>query len=66
MSVEVRVHEGAGASTVERVLSLIDEASRPRPLPEVLGVLCAEVSAVVGAEIASLYVRDEDALVLRA
>ncbi|MBX3270308.1 MAG: GAF domain-containing protein [Sandaracinaceae bacterium] len=66
MSLEVRVHEGAEATTVERVLSLIDEAARPRPLPEVLGVLCAEVSHVVAADIASLYVRDDDALVLRA
>ncbi|MCB9598049.1 MAG: GAF domain-containing protein [Sandaracinaceae bacterium] len=66
MSVEVRVHEGPAATTVERVLSLIDEAARPRPLAEVLGVLCAEVSAVVAADVASLYVRDEEALILRA
>ncbi len=63
---EVRVHEGDSAATIERVLSLIDEAARPRPLPEVLGVLCSEVAAVVGAEVASLYVRVDDSLVLRA
>ena len=66
MSVEVRVHEGAGATRVERALSLIDEAARPRPLPEVLGVLCAEVAAIVDARIASIYVREDDGLVLRA
>lgn len=54
---------------IERVLDLIDEAARPRPLAEVLGVLCAEVAAIVGAEVASVYVRDEAAdneLVMRA
>ena len=66
MSVEVRVHEGDSAGTIERVLSLIDEAARPRPLPEVLGVLCAEAAAIVGAEVASIYVRVDDSLVLRA
>lgn len=66
MSVEVRVHEGAAAARIARALSLIDEAARPRPLAEVLGVLCAEVAAISVSEIASLYVREEDALVLRA
>ena len=66
MSVEVRVHEGESAGTIERVLSLIDEAARPRPLPEVLGVLCGEVAAVIGAAVASIYVRVDDSLVLRA
>jgi len=66
MSVEVRVHEGASAERVEKVLSLIDEAARPRPAAEVLGVLCSEVAAVIGAEVASIYVRVDDSLVLRA
>jgi len=66
MTVEVRVHEGRDAGPIERVLTLIDEAARPRPIAEVLGVLCAEVGEVVEAEIASLYVRDDDELVLRA
>lgn len=66
---EVRVHE-RGDRRIERILDLIDEAARPRPLPEVLGVLCAEVAAIVGAPIASIYVREpapNDAeLVMRA
>lgn len=66
MAVEVRVHEGADATRIERALTLIDEAARPRPLPEVLGVLCAEVATIVEADIASFYVREEDELVLRA
>lgn len=67
-SVEVRVHEDDDPR-IERILDLIDEAARPRPLEEVLGVLCAEVAAVVEAQVASIYVRDDDAddtLVMRA
>lgn len=66
---EVRVHE-RDDRRIARILDLIDEAARPRPLPEVLGVLCAEVSAIVDAQVASIYVRDaapNDAeLVIRA
>lgn len=68
-SVEVRVHE-RGDLRIERILDLIDEAARPRPLREVLGVLCAEVAAIVDAQVASIYVRepppDDDELVMRA
>lgn len=66
MSVEVTVHEGDDDPRIERVLTLIDEAARPRPLVEVLGVLCAEVAAIVDCQVASIYVREADALVLRA
>ena len=68
-SVEVRVHE-RDDPRIERILDLIDEAARPRPLPEVLGVLCAEVAAIIEAPVASIYVRDEaptdSTLVMRA
>ncbi len=66
-SVEVRVQDDD--PRIARILNLIDEAARPRPLAEVLGVLCAEVAAITGSEVASLYVRDEDdeeVLVMRA
>lgn len=65
---EVRVHE-RDDPRIGRILDLIDEAARPRPLAEVLGVLCAEVAAVIEAPVASIYVRDEAAdeeLVMRA
>lgn len=62
---DVRVHE-RDDPRIDRILDLIDEAARPRPLPEVLGVLCAEVSAIVAAQVASLYVREGDVLVMRA
>ncbi len=65
-SVEVRVHE-RDDFRIERILDLIDEAARPRPLPEVLGVLCTEVAAIIEAHVASIYVREDgDDLVMRA
>jgi phosphotransferase system enzyme I (PtsP) len=53
----VRVHED-GDAALEGVLRLIDEAARPRPLPEVLAALCAEVSQIMGCEIVSIYLRE--------
>jgi len=68
-NVEVRVHE-RDDPRIERILDLIDEAARPRPLAEVLGVLCSEVAAVIEAPVASIYVREEEpdaqVLVMRA
>lgn len=43
---------------VDVVLRLIEEASRPRPLPEVLAALCADVSIAMPAEIVSFYLRE--------
>ena len=40
------------------VLRLVDEASRPRPLAEVLAALCSEVSAILSADVVSLYLRE--------
>lgn len=40
------------------VLRLVDEASRPRPLAEVLAALCSEVSAILAADVVSLYLRE--------
>jgi len=47
-----------GDARVDVVLRLIDEASRPRPLPEVLAALCADVSIAMPAEIVSFYLRE--------
>ncbi len=47
-----------GDARVDVVLRLIDEASRPRPLPEVLAALCADVSTAMPAEIVSFYLRE--------
>ena len=55
----VRVH-GRGDAPLEGVLRLIEEAARPRPLPEVLAALCAEVSDITGCEVVSLYLRESE------
>ncbi len=47
-----------GDARVDVVLRLIDEASRQRPLPEVLAALCADVSTAMPAEIVSFYLRE--------
>lgn len=47
-----------GDARVDVVLRLIDEASRPRPLPEVLAALCADVSTAMPSEIVSFYLRE--------
>lgn len=64
LPLSLRVHE-RGDAALEGVLRLIDEAARPRPLPEVLAALCAEVSEIVGCEIVSLYLRENDGDALR-
>lgn len=55
MDVEDRGH---GDARLASTLRLVDEASRPRPLPEVLAALCAEVSAILHADVVSLYLRE--------
>jgi phosphotransferase system enzyme I (PtsP) len=57
MDVEDRGH---GDARLASTLRLIDEASRPRPLPEVLAALCAEVSAILHADVVSLYLRERE------
>jgi phosphotransferase system enzyme I (PtsP) len=49
---------GQSDPRVAATLRLIDEASRPRPLPEVLSAICAEISAILHAEVVSLYLRE--------
>jgi phosphotransferase system enzyme I (PtsP) len=49
---------GHGDARVAATLRLIDEASRPRPLPEVLAAICAEISAILHADVVSLYLRE--------
>lgn len=49
---------GQGDVRVAATLRLTDEASRPRPLPEVLAAICAEVASILSAEVVSLYLRE--------
>lgn len=58
LPLDVRVHEH-GNARIDAILRLLDEASRPRPLPEVLAALCAEVSTIMPAEIVSFYLREK-------
>ena len=57
LPLDVRVHE-FGDARIDAILRLLDEASRPRPFPEVLAALCAEVSTIMPAEIVSFYLRE--------
>lgn len=50
--------EERGDARVASTLRLIEEASRPRPLPEVLAAICAEISSILRAEVVSLYLRE--------
>lgn len=51
-SLEVR-----GDDRIDAILRLVDEASRPRPLAEVLHALCSECAEILRADVASLYLR---------
>jgi phosphotransferase system enzyme I (PtsP) len=67
----VRVHERGADRAVDGVLTLIEEASRDAPLPEVLRTLCEEIASIVHAPVVSAYLREEDergvvVLVMRA
>lgn len=42
---------------VDAILRLVDEASRPRPLAEVLHTLSSECAEILRADVASLYMR---------
>jgi phosphotransferase system, enzyme I, PtsP len=66
--VQVHVHE-RGDRSLDGILRLIELAGGDRGLDEVLAAMCAEVAAITGADVASVYVRDRgprgDRLILR-
>lgn len=49
---------GHGDARLGSTLRLVDEATRPRPLPEVLAAICSEISAILHADVVSLYLRE--------
>lgn len=49
--------EERGDDRIDAILRLVDEASRPRPLAEVLHALCSECAEILHADVASLYLR---------
>src|SRR5687767_11525547 len=69
-SLRVHIHD-RGDPRLDGVLRLLDKASRPGPIDRVLQELCDEVARIAPADVASVYVREEEAdgretLVMRA
>jgi phosphotransferase system enzyme I (PtsP) len=60
----VHVHH-RGSRGVDGILRLIELASHDGPLEATLGAMCDEVAAIAEADIASVYVREADRLVMR-
>jgi phosphotransferase system enzyme I (PtsP) len=60
----IQVHH-RGDRGVDGILRLIELASHDGPLETVLGAMCDELAAIAGTEVASIYVREDDALVMR-
>lgn len=57
--IRVRVHD-RGDRRPGGILRLIEEAGRPRPLPEVLDALVREIAAIARVDVVSVYVRERD------
>ncbi|HUJ63247.1 MAG TPA: GAF domain-containing protein [Kofleriaceae bacterium] len=60
----VHVHH-RGDRGVDGILRLIELASHDGPQEAVLSAMCDEIAAIAGVEIASIYVRESDDLVMR-
>jgi phosphotransferase system enzyme I (PtsP) len=56
-SARPRVH-ARGEARLDAVLALTEEASRAAPLGEVLGALCERISALLGVDVCSVYLRE--------
>jgi phosphotransferase system enzyme I (PtsP) len=61
---DVTVHH-RGDRGVDGILRLIELAGHDGPLETMLTAMCDELAAIAGVDIASVYVRDEDTLVMR-
>jgi phosphotransferase system enzyme I (PtsP) len=60
----VQVHH-RGAVGVDGILRLIELAGHDGPLESMLTAMCDELAVIAGADIASVYVREDDRLVMR-
>lgn len=59
-------HRGSGGSRgVDGILRLIELAAHDGPIETMLSAMCDELATIAGVDIASVYVRDEDRLVMR-
>ncbi|HEY0194859.1 MAG TPA: GAF domain-containing protein [Kofleriaceae bacterium] len=61
---EVHVHH-RGNRGVDGILRLIELAGQDGPLEHTLSAMCVELAAIAGVDIASVYVREGDRLVMR-
>src|SRR3954464_1806401 len=55
----IRVHE-QGDRSLDGIFRLIEVAERQQPLSDVLNAMCADVAAVAGCDVVSIYVRDAE------
>ena len=60
----IQVHH-RGDRGVDGILRLIELASHDGPLETMLTAMCDQVAQIAEVEIASIYVREDDALVMR-
>lgn len=61
---DVRVHH-RGERGVDGILRLIELAGHDGPIETVLTAMCDQVAQIAGVEVASVYVREDDRLVMR-
>ena len=54
-----QVHDGGGDRTLDGIFRLIALGENEEPLEEILTAMCADVAAIAGADVASIYVREE-------
>ena len=60
----IQVHH-RGDRGVDGILHLIELASHDGPFEPVLIAMCDEIAAIAGVDVASIYVREDDRLVIR-
>ena len=54
-----QVHDGGGDRTLDGIFRLIALGERDQPLEETLTAICGDIAAIAGADVASVYVREE-------
>jgi phosphotransferase system enzyme I (PtsP) len=65
LSVQVQPFLWAGHRGVDGILRLIELAGHDDPLEATLNAMCDELAAIAGVDIASVYVRETERLVMR-
>lgn len=58
-------HKGEIGSGVDGILRLIELASHDGPIETMLNAMCDQIAAITGVAIASVYVAEDEALVMR-